>query len=177
MTYAPENRSNEHGSFIVESLETGRLYRGHFNMVNNGAVGNLPADAIVEGPGLVDATGIRLLAVGDLPPGPAGICNASITVQRLAVEAAVTGDDELLRQAMMLDPLFGAVCSPSEIWQLVDEMLVSQKNWLPQYTDAIAGAERRIAGKPSGSARATQGGFRRPVRTSAGIRASEECQQ
>jgi alpha-galactosidase len=168
--YAPENRSHEHGSRIVEALETGRLYRGHFNMVNDGAISNLDTDAIVEGPGLVDETGIRLLATGDLPLGPAAVCQQSINIQRIAVEAAVTGDDELLRQAMLLDPLVGAVCSPPEVWQLVDEMLVAQKEWLPQYGDAIAAAEKRVAereaaGQGPGTARATQGAYRLKPKT------------
>jgi alpha-galactosidase len=73
------------------------------------------------------------------------VCNASVAVQRLAVEAAVHGDDLLLRQAMMMDPLVGAVCDPPEIWQMVDEMLVAGEQWLPQYGKAIAEAKRRLA--------------------------------
>lgn len=81
--------------------------------------------------------------VGDLPLGCAAICNASISVQRLAVEAAVHGDDLLLRQAMMMDPLAGAVCTPPEIWQMVDDLLIAGEEWLPQYTTAIADAKKR----------------------------------
>jgi alpha-galactosidase len=61
------------------------------------------------------------------------------------VEAAVSGDDLLLRQAMMMDPLVGAVCNPPEIWQMVDEMLVAQAQWLPQYRRAITAAQKRLA--------------------------------
>lgn len=142
--YKEELRSKEHGSYIVEGLETGRIYRGHFNVVNNGAISNLPDDAIVEVPGYVDANGINVPRVGDLPLGCAAVCNASISVQRMSVEAAVSGDDKLLRQAMMLDPLVGAVCNTNEIWQMTDEMLVAQKQWLPQYGKAIAEAEERL---------------------------------
>lgn len=144
--YSYETRGKEHGSYIVEGLETGRLYRGHFNVVNNCTINNLPEDAIVEVPGYVDANGVNIPAVGELPLGCAAVCNSGISVQRLAVEAAVKGDDTLLRQAMMMDPLVGAVCDPAEIWQMVDEMLVAQKQWLPQYTDAINRAEKRISG-------------------------------
>ena len=63
----------------------------------------------------------------------------------MAVEAAVHADDTLLRQAMMMDPLVGAVCNPPEIWQMVDEMLVAQEEWLPQYGEAIAKAKERLA--------------------------------
>ncbi|WP_336784702.1 alpha-glucosidase/alpha-galactosidase [Paenibacillus sp. MMO-177] len=143
--YTAENRGEEHGSYIIEGLETGRVYRGHFNVVNNGVITNLPDDAIIEAPGYVDRNGINMPVVGDLPLGPAAVCNVSISVQRMAVEAAVHGDDKLLRQAMMMDPLTGAVCNPKEIWQMADEMLVAQAKWLPQYTEAIAAAEERLA--------------------------------
>jgi alpha-galactosidase len=144
-TFTPEDRGGEHGSYIMEGLETGRVYRGHFNVVNNNCITNLPADCIVEVPGYVDANGMNIPQVGDLPMGCAAVCNASVTVQRLAVEAAVQGDDMLLRQAMMMDPLTAAVCNPPEIWQMVDEMLVAQEALLPQYKQAIADAKKRLA--------------------------------
>jgi alpha-galactosidase len=142
--YVAENRSEEHGSYIIEGLETGRVYRGHFNVVNNGVIANLPDDAIIEAPGYVDANGINMPLVGDLPLGCAAVCNVSISVQRLAVEAAIQGNDMLLRQAMMMDPLVGAVCNPKEIWQMVDEMLVAQEQWLPQFANSIAAAKVRM---------------------------------
>ncbi|EXX90391.1 alpha-galactosidase [Paenibacillus darwinianus] len=145
LVYAQENRGQKHGSYIVEGLETGRVYRGHFNVVNNGIISNLPDDAIIEAPGYADGNGISMPHVGALPLGPAAVCNVSISVQRLAVEAAVTGDDKLLRQAFMMDPLVGAVCNPKEIGQMVDEMLVAQEQWLPQYGPAIAAAKARLS--------------------------------
>lgn len=146
LEYEQENRSEEHGSYIIEGLETGHIYRGHFNVVNQGVISNLPDDAIIEAPGYVDSNGVSTPMIGDLPLGCAAVCNASISVQRLAVEAAVHGDDMLLRQAMMMDPLVGAVCNPNEIWQMVDEMLVAGRKWLPQYTQSIKEAEKRLAG-------------------------------
>jgi len=145
MKFDPAGRSHEHGSRIIESLETGRVYRGHFNVPNRGAISNLPDDAIVEVPGYVDGNGINIPHVGELPLGCAAVCNASVSVQRLAVEAAVRGDDLLLRQAMLMDPLTGAVCDPPEVWQMVDELLAAQERWLPQYAQAIAAAKARLA--------------------------------
>ena len=142
--YDGSARSQEHGSYIVEGLETGRVYRGHFNVMNDGCITNLPAESVVEVPGYVDANGIGIPRIGDLPLGCAAVCSASIWVQKLAVEAAVAGDDKLLRQAMMMDPLTGAVCNPPEIWQMTDEMLVAQAQWLPQYSDAVAQAGERM---------------------------------
>ncbi|MBF0245826.1 MAG: alpha-glucosidase/alpha-galactosidase, partial [Planctomycetes bacterium] len=153
---SPANRGHEHGSYIIEGLETGRLYRGHFNVVNNGTITNLPDDAIVEVPGYVDRNGMNIPKVGPLPLGCAAVCNVSISVQRLAVEAAVHGDVMLLKQAMMMDPLTGAVCDPIEIDQMTDEMLAAQARWLPQYTKAIPEAKKRLArAKREGNYRGT----------------------
>lgn len=142
--YIPEKRSQEHGSYIIESLETGRIYRGHFNVMNNGCITNLPEESIVEVPGYVDANGVNIPKIGDLPLGCAAVCSQSIWVQRLAVEAAVAGDITLLRQAMLMDPLTAAVCNPAEIYQMVDEMLIAGEPWLPQYKDEISKAKIRM---------------------------------
>ena len=143
--FTPESRSTEHGSYIIEGLETGRVYRGCFNVMNNGAITNLSAECVVEVPCYVDYNGISIPKVGDLPLGCAAICSASVWVQKLAVEAAVHGDISLLYQAAMMDPLTGAVCTPDEIRQMVDEMLVAGRQWLPQYSEEIPKAEKRLA--------------------------------
>lgn len=141
--YSKENRSNEHGSYIIEGLETGRIYRGHFNVVNNGIISNLIDGAIVEVPGYVDRNGINLPVVGELPHQCAAICTNSINVQKLAVEAAIEGNVEKLKQAMLLDPLCGAVCDTNEICQMTEEMLIAQKQWLPQYSESIEELEKK----------------------------------
>ncbi len=143
--YPDENNGIEHGAHIIEALETGRAYRGHFNVVNHGAITNLPDDAVVELPCYVDQTGVHVPHYGALPLGCAAICNASISVQRMAVHAAVAGDVALLKQAMMMDPLTGATLTPDEIWQMTDEMLVAGAQWLPQYAEAIEQAKVRLA--------------------------------
>lgn len=142
--FTPENRSAEHGSYIVEAMETGRIYRGHFNTINNGCITNLPPDCVIEAPGFVDRTGLNMIIVGDLPLACAATCNVSVQVQRMAVEAAVHGDVNLLKQAMLHDPLVGAVCNPPEVWAMVDEMLVAQAQWLPQYRRKTAGTRNRV---------------------------------
>ena len=146
--FVPEERSQEHGSYIIEGLETGRVYRGHFNVMNNGVITNLPNECVVEVPGYVDGSGVSIPVIGELPLGCAAVCSQSAWVQRLAVEAAVSGDITLLRQAMLMDPLTGAVCNPPEIRQLVDEMLVAQAEWLPQYKEEIERAKARLAAGP-----------------------------
>lgn len=137
-------RTDEHASHILEALETGRTYRGHFNVKNGGVVRNLPADCIIESPGFVDRFGINMVEGVTLPQACAATCMASVNVQRMSVQAAVTGDVELLKQAVLHDPLVGAICTPEEVWQMVDEMLVAQAAWLPQYADAIPAARDRL---------------------------------
>ncbi len=140
-------RGEEHGSYIIEALETGRAYRGHFNVQNKGNIPNLPDGCVVEIPGYVDRTGINMPVVGDLPFACAATCSASARVQQMGMEAAVRGDVTLLKQAMLHDPLVGAVCNPEEIWQMTDEMLVAQSRWLPQYVanGSVDAAKARLA--------------------------------
>ena len=142
---AKQKRSEEHASWIIEGLETGRIYRGHFNTVNAGHIPNLPDGSIIEIPGYVDRTGINFPVVGNLPLACAATCSASVRVQQMGVEAAVSGNVQLLKQSMLHDPLVGAVCDPEEVWQMTDEMLVAQAEWLPQYAAEIAPAKARLA--------------------------------
>lgn len=144
--FVADKRSDEHGSYIIEALETGRVYRGHFNVPNQGYIPNLPDGCIVEVPGYVDRSGINIPVVGPLPLGCAATCSASVHVQQMAVDAAVQGDVGLLKLAMLHDPLIGAICSPEEVWQMTDEFLIAQAEWLPQYvaTGSVAAAQDRL---------------------------------
>lgn len=144
MPIGREHRSEEHGGYIIESLQTGRAYRGHFNVINRGHISNLPDGCCIEIPGYVDGNGISMPVVGALPLACAATCSASVRVQEMGMEAAVRGDVMLLKRAMLHDPLVGAVCNPEEVWQLADEMLVAQQQWLPNYkqSDITAAANR-----------------------------------
>jgi len=166
----PKSRTTEHASYIFEALETGRRYRGHFNVKNNGLITNLPADAIVESVGFVDRFGLNMTAGLTLPEGCAATCIASINVQRMSVHAAIAGDVDLLKLAVLHDPLVGAICTPEEVWQMVDEMLVAQAQWLPQYAHALDGARQRLA-KGTVKTRDWQGAARREVRQIEVVRA------
>ncbi|MEM8876088.1 MAG: alpha-galactosidase [Planctomycetota bacterium] len=163
-------RSTEHGSHIIEARETGRPYRGHFNVRNAGIIANLPDDCIVEAPGYVDRTGIQMSAGIELPQACAATCRASIDVQRMAKDAAVAGDVTLLKQAVLHDPLTASICEPEEIWQMVDEMLVAQRRWLPNYSNVdIDAARERLAQHDRNGTRVKRrtwkGAARKPVRT------------
>ncbi len=169
-------RTDEHASHIIEALETGRAYRGHFNVKNKGVIANLASDAIVESPGFVDRFGVNMAADLTLPLACAATCTASINVQRMAVEAAVSGDVDLLKLAVLHDPLVGAICTPDEVWQMVDEMLVAQAAWLPQYAHAIDAAKSRLASAPPRTTE-RKGAATRPVRSVEELRAARAERQ
>jgi len=127
------DRSPEHASYIIEALETGRTYRGHFNVANTGLIGNLLEGCTVELPGYVDRTGLHPAWMGDLPMQCAATCNVTINVQQMVVEAALTGNRELVKLALMHDPLTGAVLNPPEIYAMADEMFAALAEWMPQF--------------------------------------------
>ena len=158
------NRTDEHASHILEALETGRTYRGHFNVKNGGIIKNLAPDCIIESPGFVDRFGINMVEGITLPDACAATCSASVNVQRMGMKAAITGDVELLKQSVLHDPLVGAICTPEEVWQMVDEMLVAQAKWLPQYAHAIPDAKKRLE-NPQVKTRDWQGAARLEVRS------------
>jgi alpha-galactosidase len=170
----PAARSLEHASHVLEALETGRVYRGHFNVRNDGVIANLPADAIIESPGFVDRFGINMVAGITLPEACAATCMASISVQRMSVHAAISGDLDLLKLAVLHDPLVGAICTPEEVWQMVDEMVVAQAEWLPQYAHALGGARERLS-RATVKTRDWKGAASRPVRSVDELRAERSA--
>jgi alpha-galactosidase len=127
------SRSIEYGSYIIEALETGRTFKLNGNVINGGMISNLPADCCAEGPIYVDRTGLHKTVVGDLPPQCAALNLTSINVQRLAVEAAISGDPEHIVHACALDPLTGAVLTLKEVREMASEMLEAERAWLPQF--------------------------------------------
>ncbi|MCD4751998.1 MAG: hypothetical protein K8R40_02890, partial [Anaerolineaceae bacterium] len=103
------------------------------NLINEGMISNLPADCCAEGPIFVDGMGLHKTIVGDLPPQCAALNLTNINVQRLAVEAALSGDPEHIVHACALDPLTGAVLTLNEIRIMAKEMLEAESKWLPQF--------------------------------------------
>jgi len=126
-------RSIEYGSYVIEALETGRTFKLNGNVRNDGMITNLPADCCAEGPIYVDKLGLHKTIVGDLPAQCAALNLSNISVQRLAVLAAMSGDPEHIVHACALDPLSAAVLTLKEIREMAAEMLEAEKQWLPQF--------------------------------------------
>ncbi|MBO5454323.1 MAG: alpha-glucosidase/alpha-galactosidase [Clostridia bacterium] len=121
-------RSHEYASRIVEAMVTNVPYKIGGNVINNGLITNLPADACVEVPCMVDANGILPTYVGALPPQLAAINITNINPQLLTIEAAVTGKKEHIYHAAMLDPHTAAVLSIDDIVAMCDEMFEAHEN-------------------------------------------------
>ncbi len=126
-------RSIEYGSYVIEAMVTGRLFKLNGNVINGGMISNLPADCCAEGPIYVDRLGLHKTVVGDLPSQCAALNLTNINVQRLAVEAALSGDPEQIVHACALDPLSAATLTLKEIRDMAADMLEAEKQWLPQF--------------------------------------------
>ncbi len=126
-------RSNEYGSLIIHSMETGEPCVIYGNVPNRGIIDNLPEGCTVEVPCLVDKNGVQPTHIGMLPPHLAALMQTNLNVQALTVEAALTGKREHIYHAAMLDPHTAAELSLEQIWNLVDDLIDAHGDWLPQY--------------------------------------------
>jgi len=126
-------RGHEYAAYIINAYLGGEPYRFNGNVANKNLITNLPNGCTVELPCIVDANGIQPTYVGELPPQCAATCRASVSAQELAVKAAITGDKQLVRLAMLHDPLTSAICTPDQVWSMADEMLEANAPWLPQF--------------------------------------------
>ena len=118
-------RSKEYASHIMEAIVTDTPYTIGGNVINNGLISNLPKEACVEVPCLVDARGITPCYVGELPLQLAAMNASNIYPQLLTIEAARTGKRDLIYQAAMMDPLTGAQLSTDEIVAMCDELIAA----------------------------------------------------
>ncbi len=124
-------RSHEYGGRIINAIETGVPAVVYGNVSNAGLIDNLPPEACVEVPCLVDGTGLHPVQVGRLPLQLAALMQTNVSVQALAVEAALTGRRDHVYHAAMLDPHTAAELDPDQITRLVDDLLDAHRPWLP----------------------------------------------
>jgi len=124
---------------VIEAMVSGvpRVVPG--NVANHGLIDNLPADACVEVPCLVDASGIHPIAVGALPLHLAALNRAFLSVSELTVAAALLGDREHVYHAAMLDPNTSATLTLDGIVAVCDELIEAHGALLPK---GIRGARR-----------------------------------
>ena len=116
-------RSHEYASRIMEAIWTNTPYKIGGNILNNGCISNLPREACVEVPCLVDRNGVTPTYVGDLPLQLAAMNSTNIYPQLLTIEAARTGKMEYVYQAAMMDPHTGAQLSTDEIVAMCNDLV------------------------------------------------------
>ena len=120
-------RSKEYASRIMEAITTGKPIKIGGNVINHGCISNLPPEACVEVPCIVDKNGITPTYVGDLPLQLAAMNASNIYPQLLTIEAARTGKMEYVYQAAMMDPHTGAQLSTDEIVSLCNDLRVAHE--------------------------------------------------
>lgn len=126
-------RTGEYASYIMEAIVTNKPYKIGGNVLNNGLIDNLPPEACVEVPCLVDGSGITPCHMGPLPLQLAAMNASNIYPQLLTIEAAATLEKRYIYNAAMMDPLTGTELNIKDIYAMVDELLEAHKAWLPEY--------------------------------------------
>ena len=126
-------RSREYASYIMEAMETGVPTKIGGNVLNNGLITNLPHNACVEVPCLVDRNGVQPTVIGDLPEQCAALNRTNINVQLMTIEAARSRKKEDIYRAVMLDPHTAAELSIDDIVAMCDEMIEAHGDWMPEY--------------------------------------------
>ncbi|MEC7715803.1 MAG: alpha-glucosidase/alpha-galactosidase [Actinomycetota bacterium] len=124
-------KSNEYGAGIIHSRETGQERTFNGNVMNTGLITNLPTEACVEVPCVVNGSGIQPQTIGKLPPHIAAIIQTNINVQSLTVRAVLEENKDHIYHAAMLDPRTSAELSLEQIWSLVDEMIQAHGEMIP----------------------------------------------
>ena len=128
------DRSREYASHIMEAVVTNTPYQIGGNVLNTGRlITNLPEEACVEVPCLVNGNGINPCYVGALPVQCAAMNMTNINVQLLTLEAARTRKKEHIYQAAMLDPHTGSELDIDTIKKMVDELIEVHGNWMPKF--------------------------------------------
>lgn len=135
---APDNKidikkSDEAAANIIRVMETDESYRFNVNVINHGLIENLPYDAGVEVPALIDRSGIHPCHVGKLPPQLAALNQTNLNVQQMIAQSVLEKSKELAIQAVMLDPLTASVMELPDIRKMMTELFKTESEWLPDW--------------------------------------------
>ena len=132
-SHIEHKKTHEFASYIINAVMHDVPYRIHGNVLNTGLITNLPQNACVEVPVMVDRNGLNPCFVGDLPEQCAAINRTNINVQLLTIQAAVTLKKEYIYMAAMLDPHTASELSIDDIKAMCDDLIEAHKGWLPEY--------------------------------------------
>lgn len=126
-------RSSEYASHIMEAMVTNKPFQIGGNVLNTALIDNLPSEACVEVPCLVNSSGILPCHIGNLPVQLAAMNMTNVNAQLLTIEAHVTKKREHIYHAAMLDPLTAAELSIDDIVAMCDDLIETHGSWLPEY--------------------------------------------
>ena len=127
-------KSQEYAADIFKArIGDGKPFIFNGNVINNGSIPNLPADACVEVPVVADRMGFKTTIAGPLPDHLAILVNTTARIESLVVEAAMHRSKEMVYHAVYMDPLTSAVCSLDEIKRLCDELFEAEAPFFVDY--------------------------------------------
>ena len=119
----------------MESIVTDTPYQIGGNVLNTGhLISNLPEEACVEVPCLVNGHGIHPCHVGPLPVQCMAMNMTNIGTQLLTIEAARTRRLDKVYQAAMMDPHTGSELDIDTIKKMVDELIAAHGDYLPKFS-------------------------------------------
>jgi alpha-galactosidase len=130
-------REHEYAAYIINALKGGEPFKFNGNVRNTQLITNLPEDACVEVPVLVDRAGFHPMHVGALPAECALLTQLSSGIEEMAIRASLTGDPTMVYRAICHDPLTASVLSLAEIKQMTNELFAQHKDYLPQFKHHI----------------------------------------
>ena len=126
-------RTFEYGSYIIEAIKTNKPFSINGNILNTNLITNLPNNAVVEVPCLVDGNGFHGTFIGNLPEQCAALNRTNINVQLLTLEASFTLKKEYIYQAAMLDPHTSSELTLDEIVNMCDDLIEAHGKMLPEF--------------------------------------------
>lgn len=121
--------SPDHATDIIENMWADLGKQFFVNTYNEGAVTNLADDDFIELLSDVKMSGIKPLPAGQAPRGLRGLWAQVLDAHELAAEAAVTGSRDILRRAMLTDPLLSSIADADAI---IEELLSAEQQALPE---------------------------------------------
>jgi 6-phospho-beta-glucosidase len=121
---------SEAAAALVASLHAGTNDIQVVNVRNDGAIPNLPRDAVVEVSAFVDRHGAHPLAVDALAPEMLGLVQHAKAYELLTARAALSGDRGLALKALMTNPLVGDYDTAKP---LLEALLEENRGHLPRF--------------------------------------------
>ena len=115
---------------ILGIADDANTYYPAVNIPNRGALPGVPDWAVVEVPGVLNRAGVHGVTTPPLPRPVIEICRREAELASIVVDAAATGDRGLAMQALLLDPMINDIDRARAI---LDDFLVSFREWLPQF--------------------------------------------